>query len=250
MIVATGHAWGLAVFPLGAAVIAFLFAVVLFREFASRPRPYRLVWAVALLMFGVASLSMFLGVLRGWSALDYRLYWLFGAVLNVPFLFQGEMYLLARNRWWAHATLVVLLAATAFAAVKVWDAPLHLAFLADKLPLGKDVFGDHSLPYRLAQFYAYPAFVLLLGGLVWSAWQMRGRAELRNRTSGTLAIAVGATIVAIGSGVGAGYKVVALFSISLAAGIAVMFWGFIIAGRPPAKGPSPTARVTGVRTRP
>jgi hypothetical protein len=230
---AAGHGWGLAVFPLAAAVIAFLFAAALGREFASRPRPYRLIWAIALLMFGVASLAMFFGVLRGWSALDYRLYWLFGAVLNVPFLFQGELYLLLGKRWWAHAALAVLVAATAFAAVKVWRAPLHTAVLDQRLPLGKDAFGDHSLPYRLAQFYAYPAYVLLLGGLVWSAWQMRGRAELRNRTSGTLAIAVGATIVAIGSGVGAGYKVVALFSTSLALGVAVMFWGFVIAGRPP-----------------
>ena len=238
MIGASGHGWGLAIFPLGAVVIAYLFALVLLKQFVARPRPYRLVWAVALLMYGVASQSMFLGVLRGWSPLDYRLYWLLGAVLNVPFLFQGEVYLLARNRWLAYATLIVLLAATAFAAVKVSQAPLHAALLREKLPLGKDVFGDHSLPYRLAQFYAFPAYFLLIGGLVWSAWHMRGTPELRNRTAGTLGIALGATIVAIGSGVGAGYKVVALFSIALAVGIAVMFWGFVAAGRPT----SPSAR--------
>ena len=248
MIGTRGHGWGLAVFPLGAGVIAFVFAGALLVEFASRPRPYRLIWAVALLMFGVASLAMFTGVLRGWTSLEYRLYWLFGAVLNVPFLFQGEMYLLARRRWWAHATLLVLLAATAFSAFKVWQAPLHSSTLGQKLPLGKEVFGDHSLPYRLAQFYAYPAYILLLGGLVWSAWQMRGRAELRNRPGGTLAIAAGATIVAIGSGVGAGFKLVALFSIALALGIGVMFWGFLIAGRPVGNAPSSNASDVHVRT--
>jgi hypothetical protein len=238
---ATGHGWALAVFPLGAAVIAYLFAVVLLRQFASRPRPYLLAWAVALLMFGLASQSMFLGVLRGWSSLEYRLYWLFGAILNVPFLFQGEIYLLARNRWWAHTTSGVLLAATAFATLKVSLAPLHTRSLLQTLPLGKDVFGDHSLPYRLAQFYAYPAYFLLLAGLIWSVWQMRARPELRNRTAGTLAIALGATIVAIGSGVGAGLHVVALFSIALAVGIAAMFWGFVIAGRPAASRSAPAA---------
>jgi hypothetical protein len=61
---------------------------------------------------------------------------------------------------------------------------------------------------------------------------MRGRPELRNRFLGTLGIAVGATLVAIGSGVGAGLDVVPVFSIGLAAGIAVMFWGFLRASRP------------------
>jgi hypothetical protein len=50
--------------------------------------------------------------------------------------------------------------------------------------------------------------------------------------TGTFGIAMGATIVAIGSGIGAAFDVVPLFSVSLAAGIAVMFWGFIQATRP------------------
>jgi hypothetical protein len=103
-----------------------------------------------------------------------------------------------------------------------------------RLPLGKDVFGDRSLPYRLAQFYSLPAYFLLLGGLLWSSLGMRGDPVLRGRTVGTLGIALGATIVAIGSGIGAAFHVVPLFSVSLAAGVAVMFWGFVRAGRPAA----------------
>jgi hypothetical protein len=53
-----------------------------------------------------------------------------------------------------------------------------------------------------------------------------------------LLIAVGATIVAIGSGVGAGLDVVPVFSIGLLAGIAVMFWGFLRASRQPASLPA------------
>ena len=100
------------------------------------------------------------------------------------------------------------------------------------------VFGDGSLPYRLAQLFAYPAYVLLLVGCGWSAWRMRGRPELANRFAGTLLIAIGATIVAIGSGVGAGLDVVPLFTIGLALGIAVMFAGFLRAARPTPARPS------------
>ena len=52
-----------------------------------------------------------------------------------------------------------------------------------------------------------------------------------DRALGTIGIAAGATIVAIGSGIGAGFGYVWLFSIGLAAGIAVMFWGFLRTSR-------------------
>jgi hypothetical protein len=183
-------------------------------------------------MYAAASFALFLGVLDAWSTGEYRIYWVFGAVLNVPWLLLGELYLLVRTRWVVDALLVALLFLSAFAVAEVRTAAIHVDALSKDLPLGKEVFGDGSVPYRLAQYYAYPAYVLLVGACVWSAWRMRGRPELRDRFVGTLLIAVGATIVAIGSGVGAGLDVVWLFSVGLLAGISVMFWGFLRAARP------------------
>ena len=48
------------------------------------------------------------------------------------------------------------------------------------------------------------------------------------------------TVVAIGSGIGAAFDVVPLFSVSLAAGVAVMFWGFL-----QATAPAPASRAGG-----
>jgi hypothetical protein len=234
VIATAGHGWGLAIFPLLAAMIAFVFAARLAQRVADRWRPHEAMWVLALMMYGIASAAMFLGVLRGWRPGWFRLYWLFGAVLNVPYLFAGELYLLVRKRSIAHAFVIVLAGLTVFAAVAVLSASVHAAPLGGKLPLGKDVFGDGSTPYRLAQFYSWPAYILLVAGLVWSALQMKGKPALRDRTAGTFGIALGATIVAIGSGVGAAYHVVPLFSVALAVGIAVMFWGFLRASRPAA----------------
>jgi hypothetical protein len=219
------------IFPLGAALVALVFAASLARQWISRRRPYQVVWAAALLMYAAASFALFLGVLDGWSSAEYRIYWVFGAVLNVPYLLLGELYLLVRRRAVVDGMLVVLLFLTAFAVSEVRTASIS-GRLAKDLPLGKDVFGDGALPYRLAQYYAYPAYVLLVAACAWSAWRMRGRPELRARFAGTLLIAVGATIVAIGSGVGAGLDVVPVFSIGLLAGVAVMFWGFLRASGP------------------
>ena len=224
--------WGLAVFPLGAAVVATVFAWRLGTRFARRRRAVEGHWTVALAMFAVASAAMFLGVARGWTAAEFRLYWLFGAVLNVPFLFLGELQLLIRRRVVSIVGSVAIYALTVLAAVVIWRAPIHASALTDHLPLGKDVFGPGTGPHRLAQYYALPAYFLLLGGLVWSAARMGGDPQLRDRTVGTLGIAVGATLVAIGSGIGAAFHLVPLFSMSLAAGVAVMFAGFLRAGRP------------------
>lgn len=233
MIASAGHGWGLAVFPLLAAAIALVFALRLTQRFLRRRRSYEGIWALALFMYAAASFAMFAGVVGGWNALEFRVYWLLGAVLNVPFLLLGEVYLLGRIGRRASGILSVVVAMlTLFALGRVWGAPVQAAPLAQGLPLGKEVFGDGSLAYRLAQYYSLPAYFLLLGGLVWSTVQMRGKPELRNRMAGTFGIAMGATIVAIGSGIGAAFHVVPLFSISLAGGIAVMFWGFIRASRP------------------
>jgi hypothetical protein len=239
-VIGAGHRWGLAVFPLAAAVIAVWFALRLGRRFVGRRRPHEGAWTIALVMYALASLAMFYGVVDRWSMGEFRTFWLFGAVLNVPFLFAGELYLLAPRRV-AHGVLALLAVAGVYAGLKVWGAEMNLTRLAgSSLPLGKDVFGDSSTPYRLAQFFSWPAYLLLLAGLVWSAYKMGGQPALRDRTAGTLGIALGATIVAIGSGVGAGFHIVPLFSVSLAAGIAVMYWGFARASR--ATAPRPLAQ--------
>ena len=220
------------VLPLAAGIVALVFAGLLGGRFLARRRPYEAAWVIALVMYAVASFALFLGVLDGWSTGEFRVYWAFGAILNVPWLFLGELYLLVRIRWVVDVLLVVLLFLTAFAIAEVRTATVHASFLAKDLPLGKEMFGDGSVPYRLAQYYAYPAYLLLVGACTWSAWRMRGRPQLRSGFIGTLLIAVGATVVAIGSGVGAGLDVTWVFSVGLLAGIAVMFRGFLRASRP------------------
>jgi hypothetical protein len=230
-VIASGHGWGLAIFPLIAAVIALAFAGVLCQRLADRWRWHEACWAVALFMFAAASVAMFMGVVVGWSASEFRLYWLFGAVLNVPWLFAGELFLLSPKRTWAQAFLVVLAVASLVAWSTVWSATVHRVALDSSLPLGRKVFGSGTAPHRLAQYYSFPAYFALLGGLVWSVLKMKGRPELRDRAAGTFGIAMGATLVAVGSGIGAAFEVVPVFSVSLAAGIAVMFWGFLRASR-------------------
>jgi hypothetical protein len=220
-------------FPLAAAVVSAAFGIHLLLRFgrSRRGNPAEGVWGVAMLMYAAASAALALGILDGWSPAEFRAYWLFGAVLNVPYLAAGELYLLTRNRWLGHVLLVAVLALTAYATLEIRTAPMAASHLTQEFPLGREVFGDGSAPHRLAQYYSYPAYVFLLAGTVWSAFKMRGRPDLVNRFNGLLLLAVGATVVAVGSGVGAGLGNFAVFSAALAVGVIVMYWGFLTATR-------------------
>ena len=220
--------------PAGAAVVALAFAVHLFARAGGRRSWFEAVWGVALLMFAVASGALALGVLDGWSPAEFRAYWLFGAVLNVPYLGLGEVYLLARRRWVGHVALVVVLAATAWAAAEVRTAPLDVDVLSSETFFtGREVLGEHAPARVLAMLYSYAGTAVLVLGILWSALGMRGRPELRNRFSGVLLIALGALIVAGGAAFAAAGSFVG-FSLTLAAGVAVMYWGFLTATRAPA----------------
>ena len=218
------------VLPVAAAAIALVFSVQLFGRSGRRGNWYEAVWGVAMLMFAVATGALILGVLDDWSSAEFRAYWLFGAVLTAPYLALGELYLLIRKRWIAHVLLVILLGATAWAAATVRTAPVSEA-IGQEFPLGREVFGDASAAYSL-RYYAWAGYLVLLGGTLWSAARMKGRMELRDRFFGVLLIALGSTIVFIGSGVGAGFGSFAVFSVGHAVGIAVMYWGFLMASRP------------------
>jgi hypothetical protein len=82
--------------PCVAAAASAAFAAAVLRQYAARRRPHQLAWGIALSMFAVASLALTAGVAAGWTPLSFKLYYLFGAVLNVPWLALGTVELLAR----------------------------------------------------------------------------------------------------------------------------------------------------------
>ncbi len=225
------------VFPLLAALIALAFVALLARRYLDRRRSYEALWAVALLMYAAASFMVVLGVLGDWSAFEYRTYWLLGAALNVPFLAAGEVVLLFRRLSVLVVVLLVLVFVTGYSFAVVRTAGIaDRAALGLDLPSGKVVFGAGTAAHRLPQIIAIPAYVLLVGGALWSAWRMRGRPERRDAFYGVLGIAFGATIIAaVGSAFAAAGNFT-VFSLALAAGIAVMFWGFLRASRPASAG--------------
>ena len=81
-----------------ATLIALAFACSTFDRWLARRRRYDLAWSIALAMFTVASAALWLGSSAGWSGPTFRVFFLFGAILNVPYLALGTVYLLGSQR--------------------------------------------------------------------------------------------------------------------------------------------------------
>src|SRR5580765_4317128 len=101
-------------FPLAATLVAAAFAVLVGREAVMRRRHYLVAWTIALAMYAVASFAAFLGIDSEWTATLYSVYWLFGAVLTVPYLALGELLLLLRDPRVRIGMWVFIAAATLF----------------------------------------------------------------------------------------------------------------------------------------
>ena len=219
------------VLPALAALVAATFAVQLARQYAARRKPHALAWALALALFGLASTAVTVGVGPGWSPAVFGVYWIAGALLNVPLLAVGQLLLLDPRRaalWWTVGGLAAL-----WSVLFTVMAPFDTAVLADataanQIPLGKEVLGG-TTAYALIRPFNL-TFLVVVVGSVWSA--------VRSRRWGVLLIALGVTIAAAGSSfvrVGNGEW----FSILLAAGVTVMYGGFLAAARPPKRVTAP-----------
>ena len=81
-----------------ATLVATAFAAAVLERWLVRRRPHELAWTISLLMFAAASAALWLAEAGGWSGPTFRAFYLFGAILNVPWLALGTVYLLAGRR--------------------------------------------------------------------------------------------------------------------------------------------------------
>lgn len=205
-----------------AGLLALAFSMSTYERWLARHRRHELAWSASLAMFSVASFALAAGSALGWSGVIYRTFFLFGAIVNVPFLALGTIYLLGGNRRgdrWAVAICLL----SAFAAGVIVMAPFTAPLPADELAQGRDVFG--ALPRILAAVASGAGALTVIGGALWSAWRIR-----RGRMVGAnILIAVGTSITGASGLLNSLFDEITGFAVTLALGIAVIFAGFLIA---------------------
>jgi hypothetical protein len=169
------------------ALVSAVFAVVMAARYLRRRRPYQLAWTIGLAMFAAAATAGTFARMGGATAAEYRVFYLFGAILNVAWLALGTLFLLApRIARWA---VWVVLALTVLASVAVVASPVDLSAAVDT---GKG-FGESPLPRVLALIGSGIGSVILIGGALWSAWVFLRRRHEGRRALGRAGSSSGRT---------------------------------------------------------
>ncbi len=210
-----------------------------FERWLAGRRRHELAWSVSLGMFTLGSAALWLGAANGWSPVVFRAFYLFGAILNVPFLALGTVYLLGGRRLGDRAGAGLVLA-SAFAVGVLVASPLRGAVPAHELPQGSDVFG--ALPRILAAVASALGAVVVIGGAAWSGWRLRSRRPARHLVAANALIAAGTIVLGVGGLFNSALGEMEAFALTLVVGITLIFGGFLLAtqrSQPASKEKSP-----------
>ncbi len=220
-----------------ATLVAVAFALSTLDRWLRRRRPHEAAWTVSLALFALGSAALWWAEGDGWSLGAFRVFYLAGAVLNVPWLALGTVYLLAgpqvgnRVRTWlvllsGFAAGVVLFGPTKTAGERRRTA--HRERTSSVWPAGarrRRVGGGGARDHRRRALER-----------AWRVW--RGRMPSLGAASdpGPRRLALGNVLIAIGTLVLSASGTLAgrlgkdrAFAITLLAGIAVLFAGFLVA---------------------
>ena len=208
----------------GAALVALAFACSTFERWLAVRRRHDLAWSGALGLFVLAAAALAMGAGLGWDGPTFRAFYLFGAILNVPFLALGTVYLVWGTRIGDRVTLVVSLAAM-FAVGVVVTAPFTAPVPRDTLVQGSLVFG--VLPRVLAAVGSGVGAVVIAGGAGWSVVR-------RQRVVANVLIAAGTLILGTSGLLNSVFDAMSGFAVTLLVGITVIFAGFLVATATPA----------------
>ena len=216
-----------------ATLVSTAFMLATLDRWLRRRRPHEFAWTISLGLFALGSASLWWAEAHGWSLASFRLFYLAGAVLNVPWLALGTVYLLGGETA-GRRTQRVLVALTWLAVGIVLFAPTKLAVAGDELPTGKDVFG--VAPRVLAAVGSGVSALVIIAGALWSAWKLLRRGDAPARAGGAPArLALGNVVIAAGTLILSASGTLAgrlgkdrAFTVTLLVGITVLFAGFLL----------------------
>lgn len=204
-------------------------AWILGRDAIRRPRPDKVIWTIAFLMFALASGADAAGRELGWSTGLAKLYYATGPALVVMFLAIGELYLLFPAKMKRFGVGITAIA-TAFWLSLVIGAPIDQARLATD---GWDAIERDGFMTIVTIVINSVSTLIIVGGTGYTVWKFSRQGIMQNRMIGcawilvgTLAVAAGGSLTRLGH-----YE---YLYIAMSIGVAMIFLGVMWTRRPEA----------------
>lgn len=180
-----------------------VFAFDLIRDQRRSPRPHVAAYAAGIAMFAIATWAFVYGIVVGWDGFSYRTFFLFGAILNIPVLALGSMFLVVGRK----AGHIMTVAVAAIAAISItltttvgFENPLPASGIpSDIFPPISEGFGPRLLAAISGGTGATILIVLSLVSVV-RFWKSNPRIVGGNALilAGTLVASFQGTVLALG----------------------------------------------------
>jgi hypothetical protein len=215
-----------------ASALSLAFAVVVAVRFQRSRRPAFAVWAIGLTIFSAAAAFQAAGEAAGFGQVTFRGFYLLGGVLGVIYLALGTVFLLA-PRPVAFMSAAVLSLITVALAVDAAFIPVNEAQLSTTAGVLGGAIQHGTLLYIGVVILNIVGTVILVLGSAYSAYRfVRQRAGL-DRVVCNVLLTLGALVIAYGFSTAKTLGISSLDALGgyEAAGIAIMFAGFLSLGR-------------------
>lgn len=181
--------------PIVTTLFSIYFLIVIYRHWESKRTMYLLWWTLGVFTFGFGTATESINALFGWSEINFRLWYISGALLGGFPLAQGSVYLLMSQRFATRSAWIVLVI-VAIASCCVMSSPIQLPNGFDGTLSGK-ILSWQWVRY-FSPFINLYSFIFLVGGAVYSAIYYARQLDKQKRFLGNIFIALGALLPGIG----------------------------------------------------
>jgi hypothetical protein len=176
---------------------------------------------IGVLTYVAGTITESVNVLAGFSIINFKAWYITGALLGGAPLAQGTVFLLCKRKT-ANILTVILVTFIITASVLVILSPVNTELITGKLS-GK-LLGWKFIRY-MTPFINLYAFIFLVGGAIYSAVKYAKNKQNRKRFTGNLLIAIGGLLPGIGGSFTKFGYVEVLFVTELI-GLAFIYFGY------------------------
>ena len=182
--------------PIATTCFSLYFFVILYKHLRTKPNAMHIFWwMTGVFFFAAGTITESINTLAGFSEMNFRWWYIFGALLGGAPLAQGTVYLFVKRKN-ANILSWILVGVVVVTATLVLLSPLHPELLQGKRMNGKIL--EWTFIRYITPFINTYGMIFLVGGAVVSAKRFSKNKTFRSRFIGNLLIALGGLLPGIG----------------------------------------------------
>lgn len=181
--------------PVTTAVLAFVFFAVIMKDFLRRSHSTCSLWfALGLAAYGAGAFTESIHTLSGFSSLNFKLWYISGALLGGWSLVTGLLYLILDKKT---ADILMLVGLAYIVVISAYCCMSPVRIVPEGIHLNGSAFYWTFISPMTMVIHLY-SFILLLGAALFSAFQFSKSNRFKSRFLGILLIATGSLLPGLG----------------------------------------------------